>query len=82
MASAADDFIEVAGTLIVFAIPVLFLLIAVGPFIYLWKKKKLTPTNIVLTLIAVIAAETLYIYGIRQGIIWLAGEAFCGIYGC
>lgn len=82
VSKAADNFIEILGTLIVFAVPLLFILIAVGPFIYLWRKRGFNIRNVVLTLFGVVALETLYVYSLSQGIKWLAGKAFCDIYGC
>ena len=82
MSQATDSFIEAGAMITVLAVPLIFLLIAIGPFVYLWRKKKLTLVNILVTLSIVIVVETLYVYAIRQAIYWLAGQAFCGIYGC
>jgi len=80
--AVSDDFIEVGATLTVFAIPAIFILIAVGPFIYLWRKKKFNLRNFALTLIAIVAIEALYLYGLYWGFALLQGLAACDLYGC
>lgn len=65
-------------------IPTLFVFSAIAPFLFVKKvlKQRFTAVNILIAIICAVILLALDLYLLQQAIIWLAGEAFCGIYGC
>lgn len=81
----STTFIDIAaGVTFYFGVPVTFFFSAIGPFLFIRKVMK-KPFGVVNVLVATAIAAGLIaldVYLIYQGILWLAGAAFCDIYGC
>lgn len=83
--SHSTTFIDIAaGVTFYFGVPVLFFWSAIAPFLFIRKvmKQPFTVTNVIVAIVITGGLIALDIYLIYQGILWLAGAAFCDIYGC
>lgn len=77
--------VDIFGVLIFWVgIPGIFIISAIAPFIVVKKlfKRRFTAPNVLASLVASVALLAFDLYALNLGIKWLAGAAFCGIYGC